>query len=374
MIEVRNLTKRYGHVRAVNDISFTVADVGVYGFLGPNGAGKSTTMNILTGCLAASSGTVTVNGHDIFAEPIEAKSCIGYLPENPPLYTDMTPEEYLTFVAQAKGIPSAKVGKEVDAVMKRTGVEPMKKRLIKNLSKGYKQRVGIAQAILGDPDIVILDEPTVGLDPLQIIEIRKLIRDLGHDHTVILSSHILPEISEVCDYVIVIAHGKIVASDTLANLNRSFSDVEIIRVTTATNPDKLRSELEKIEGAENVSVVETADGVKAEINVKSGMDIRLAVSDTLRSLDAPVLSFTSTAQNLEDIFIRLVNEQYTAEDDPARPAEKKIKEKPAASPKGNAYYEPAKDTAEEASSETETDTEKEYKPLFGGDENEGGEN
>lgn len=374
MIEVRNLTKRYGHVRAVNDISFTVADVGVYGFLGPNGAGKSTTMNILTGCLAASSGTVTVNGHDIFAEPIEAKSCIGYLPENPPLYTDMTPEEYLTFVAQAKGIPSAKVGKEVDAVMKRTGVEPMKKRLIKNLSKGYKQRVGIAQAILGDPDIIILDEPTVGLDPLQIIEIRKLIRDLGHDHTVILSSHILPEISEVCDYVIVIAHGKIVVSDTLANLNRSFSDVEIIRVTTATNPDKLRSELEKIEGAENVSVVETADGVKAEINVKSGMDIRLAVSDALRSLDAPVLSFTSTAQNLEDIFIRLVNEQYTAEDDPARPAEKKIKEKPAASPKGNAYYEPAKDPAEEASSETETDTEEEYKPLFGGDENEGGEN
>ena len=218
MIEVKNLTKRYGNFAAVQDVSFAMEKGRVYGFLGPNGAGKSTTMNIITGCLAATSGSVTIDGLDIYEDAVEAKKKIGYLPELPPLYTDMTPDEYLLFVGRAKGLRGDALYKEVERVENRTGLTGMRGRLIKNLSKGYRQRVGIAQAILGDPEIIILDEPTVGLDPLQIIEIRELVRELGEDHTVILSSHILSEISAVCDYVIIIAHGKIVASDTIENL------------------------------------------------------------------------------------------------------------------------------------------------------------
>ncbi len=339
MIEVKNLTKRYGHVRAVNDISLTIGDEGVYGFLGPNGAGKSTTMNIITGCLAASSGDVIIDGYDIFEDPIEAKKLIGYLPENPPLYMDMTPAEYLRFIAKAKGVKASKVSKEVDSVMIKTGLVEMADRLIRNLSKGYKQRVGIAQALIGDPKIIILDEPTVGLDPLQIIEIRELIRDLGKNHTVILSSHVLPEISSVCDYVIMIAHGKIVAADTLENLNRSFSGTEILRIVTKGNADKFRNALNALDGVKSVSVTSTAIHVEAEIEVCEGRDIREAVSDILRDLDMPVLSFVSSAQSLEDIFIKLVNDQYTAEEDPAIPQKKQKKAKEdIPEEKGRAYY------------------------------------
>ena len=218
MIAVKNLTKKYGDFAAVRDVSFTMEKGRVYGFLGPNGAGKSTTMNIITGCLAATSGSVTIDGLDIYEDAVDAKKKIGYLPELPPLYTDMTPDEYLLFVGRAKGLRGDALYEEVERVEKRTGLTEMRARLIKNLSKGYRQRVGIAQAILGDPEIIILDEPTVGLDPLQIIEIRELVRELGENHTVILSSHILSEISAVCDYVIIIAHGEIVASDTIENL------------------------------------------------------------------------------------------------------------------------------------------------------------
>lgn len=372
MIEVRNLTKRYGNVRAVNDISFSVDDVGVYGFLGPNGAGKSTTMNIITGCLAASGGEVLINGHDIFEEPTEAKQCIGYLPENPPLYTDMTPAEYLRFVAQAKGVAASKVEKTVEDITRKTGLTLMSDRLIRNLSKGYKQRVGIAQALIGDPKIIILDEPTVGLDPLQIIEIRELIRELGRDHTVILSSHVLPEISAVCDYVIVISHGKIVAKDTIENLNRSFSGTEVLRIVTKGNGDKLRSSLEKLEGADKVTVVNTAIHVEAEIEVESGVDIREAVSDILRELDMPVLSFTSTAQSLEDIFIKLVNEQYMNEPDPAVPHRKPKKVKTDEAPRGRAYYGAAEADETDSESDGESDA-AEYTPLFGADTADGNE-
>jgi len=358
LIEVKNLTKRYGTVRAVNDISFSVDDVGVYGFLGPNGAGKSTTMNIITGALAASGGEVTINGFDIFEEPIEAKKCIGYLPENPPLYSDMTPEEYLVFVARAKGIPAARIEKDVEGVMKKTGLTHMAERLIRNLSKGYKQRVGIAQAILGDPDIIILDEPTVGLDPIQIVEIRELIRELGKEHTVILSSHVLPEISSVCDYVIVIFRGKIVVQDKLENLNRMFSETEILRVTTKGNGDKLRAALEKLEAAEKVTVVSNAVEVEAVIEVSSGADIRENISDILRELDMPVLSFTSNAQSLEDIFIKLINEQHIVEDDPSIPVKKvkKSKSEIKQSSKGRAYYEDDEDGSDNEDAE--------YTPLF----------
>ncbi len=218
MIEVKNLSKSYGPIPAVKDISFTVKKGYIYGFLGPNGAGKSTTMNMITGCLATTNGEIKVNGHDIIDDAVEAKRCIGYLPEIPPLYTDMTPYEYLEFVGMAKGLKKEALYDDMEYAMEKTGITDVADRLIKNLSKGYKQRVGIAQAIMGNPDIIILDEPTVGLDPIQIIEIRNLIKELGEEHTVILSSHILQEIEAVCNRVIMISKGKIVADDTLESL------------------------------------------------------------------------------------------------------------------------------------------------------------
>jgi len=223
LIEVKNLSKNYGPVPAVKDLSFTVKEGAIYGFLGPNGAGKSTTMNMITGCLAPTAGVVTVNGHDIIDEAVEAKKCIGYLPEIPPLYPDMTPFEYLEFVGMAKGLRGEELYDDLEYCMEKTGILDVADRLIKNLSKGYKQRVGIAQAIVGDPGVVILDEPTVGLDPLQIIEIRSLIRELGEEHTVIISSHILQEIEAVCDHVIMISKGRIVADEKLSTLTANES-------------------------------------------------------------------------------------------------------------------------------------------------------
>ena len=218
MIEVKHLTKRYGNHTAVSNLSFTIQKGQIYGFLGPNGAGKSTTMNIMTGCLAATAGEVKVGGYDIFEEAEKAKKLIGYLPELPPLYLDRTPREYLRFVAEAKGVPAKKVPEQLDHVMNVTQIKDVADRMIKNLSKGYKQRVGIAQALLGDPEVIILDEPTVGLDPAQIIEIRELIKELGKEHTVILSSHILSEVQAVCQTVMIISKGKLVACDTPDNL------------------------------------------------------------------------------------------------------------------------------------------------------------
>ena len=237
MIEVSHLTKRYGAHLAVSDLSFNIKDGQIYGFLGPNGAGKSTTMNIMTGCLAASSGEVKIDGHDIFEDSGAAKRLLGYLPEQPPLYMDRTPREYLTFVGHAKGLSRAQLAEQMERVMTVTQIGDVADRLIKNLSKGYRQRVGIAQALLGDPKIVILDEPTVGLDPRQIIEIRDLIKDLGREHTVILSSHILSEVQAVCQTILIISKGRLVACDTPENLERLFAfsraGKPILRMSTA---------------------------------------------------------------------------------------------------------------------------------------------
>ena len=227
MIEVKNLVKKYGSHLAVDHLNFTVDTGQIYGFLGPNGAGKSTTMNIMTGYLGATEGEVLINGHNILEEPEAAKKCIGYLPEMPPLYTDMKVNEYLRFVAELKKIPKTERQEQIEKVMLMVKIMDVQDRLIKNLSKGYKQRVGLAQAILGFPEIIILDEPTVGLDPKQIIEIRELIRELAKEHTVILSSHILAEIQEVCDYIMIISKGKLVASDTPENLENLMSGIGI---------------------------------------------------------------------------------------------------------------------------------------------------
>ena len=225
LIEVSHLTKVYGSHKAVDDLSFTIQDGSIYGFLGPNGAGKSTTMNILTGCLAATEGEVKINGLDIFDDAKAAKQHLGYLPEIPPLYTDSSPWEFLHFVAEAKRVPKAQRDAHITEIMERTKITDVANRMIGNLSKGYRQRVGIAMALIGDPEIVILDEPTVGLDPLQIIEIRDLIRSLGKTHTVILSSHILSEVQAVCDEVLIIAEGKLVACDTMEHLKERFAGV-----------------------------------------------------------------------------------------------------------------------------------------------------
>lgn len=239
MIEVRNLTKKYGDHEAVSDISFTVEEGHIYGFLGPNGAGKSTTMNIITGYMAATSGNVIINGHDILKEPRAAKSCIGYLPEVPPVYQDLTVREYLEFAAEIKGMKKQAKKDAVAEAVKTAMLEEVEQRLIKNLSKGYKQRVGLAQAIIGLPEVLILDEPTSGLDPKQIMEMRDLIKRLGDDHTVILSSHILSEVSAICDHVIMISGGKIVANDSLEALTAEKSLEEVF--LELTDSDRLEA-------------------------------------------------------------------------------------------------------------------------------------
>lgn len=243
MIKVEHLTKKYGEVLALDDLSFEIEEGQVYGFLGPNGAGKSTTMNIMTGCLSATAGSVTIGGHDVFEEPDAAKRLIGYLPEQPPLYMNETPLEYLRFVGEAKGLRGAELAAQIDEVAEQAGTSGVMRRRIGDLSKGYRQRVGIAQALLGEPRVIILDEPTVGLDPIQIIEIRDLIRSLGQSHTVILSSHILSEVQAICDKILIIAHGRLVAFDTPAKLEERLAATGELSLTTDVSLNAARKAL-----------------------------------------------------------------------------------------------------------------------------------
>ena len=314
LIEVKNLTKRYGDFAAVQDVSFAMEKGRVYGFLGPNGAGKSTTMNIITGCLAATSGSVTIDGLDIYEDAVEAKKKIGYLPELPPLYTDMTPDEYLLFVGRAKGLRGDALYKEIERVENRTGLVGMRGRLIKNLSKGYRQRVGIAQAILGDPEIIILDEPTVGLDPLQIIEIRELVRELGADHTVILSSHILSEISAVCDYVIIIAHGKIVASDTIENLTTLYEGKSTIDLDVRGDRNTI---MPLLDAYPEITAREITDGeaglTHLRLTLAGDDDIRESLFYRFADARVPILSMNHEKVTLETVFLSLTEEKKPAE-------------------------------------------------------------
>jgi len=254
MIKVSNLSKKYGDHYAVKNLSFEIDKGKVYGFLGPNGAGKSTTMNIMTGYIAASAGNVEIDGHDILKEAEEAKKCIGYLPEIPPLYQDMTVKEYLDFVAELKKVDKKERKNQVEEVMKKTFITDMQKRLIKNLSKGYKQRVGLAQAMLGNPDVIILDEPTVGLDPKQIIEIRELIRELKKEHTVILSSHILSEVAEVCDEIMIIAKGRLVASGSEEKLLKELGSSNTIELTAKGSKKEVSEIIKSIDGVKSCTI------------------------------------------------------------------------------------------------------------------------
>lgn len=315
MIEVKNLTKCYGKHLAVDNLSFTVQEGQIYGFLGPNGAGKSTTMNIMTGYLGATKGEVLINGHDILKEPEEAKSCIGYLPEQPPLYMEMTVLEYLTFAAELKKIPKAERESQILRVMRLTKLDSVKERLIHNLSKGYKQRVGLAQAILGFPEIIILDEPTVGLDPKQIIEIRELIRKLAKKHTVILSSHILAEVREVCDYIMIISKGKLVASDTPENLERYLGESGLIEIETRTEASKVKEVLKNVPGIEKVSVKTDASGITSgQIREKRGQDIREELFTTFAEKKMPLLKLNAVQVSLEDVFMELTQSDKAAEE------------------------------------------------------------
>ncbi|MBD5445112.1 MAG: ABC transporter ATP-binding protein [Lachnospiraceae bacterium] len=307
MIKVENLVKKYGDHVAVDHLSFEVEKGQIYGFLGPNGAGKSTTMNIMTGYLAASDGLVEINGHDILTEPEAAKKCIGYLPEIPPLYPDMTVWEYLYFVAELKKLPKAEREDQIQEVMEMVEIEDVSERLIKNLSKGYRQRVGLAQAIIGYPDIIILDEPMVGLDPKQIIEIRELIKRLSENHTIILSSHILSEVSTICDHIMIISKGKLVASNSpegLQRLMRKSTEVDMTVLGTREKADDILSEIEHIQ---SYSYEETSEenGVRLRIKAENNIDIRKELSVTFTTQNMPVIAMSRVEKSLEDIFLQL---------------------------------------------------------------------
>lgn len=308
MIEVSHLTKIYGDHYAIRDLNFKIEPGRIYGFLGPNGAGKSTTMNIMTGCLAATEGHVSVDGHDIFDDAEQAKKLIGYLPELPPLYTDMTPREYLEFVAKAKGVARQEIEEQVDYVLSVTKAEDVENRLIRNLSKGYRQRIGIAQALLGHPEVIILDEPTVGLDPLQIIEIRDLIRSLGKEHTVILSSHILSEVQAVCDSIMIISHGRLVASDTSENLERMFTGTANLELVVKAEEEEIRSVLGSIEHVREIDCQPGEDGtVKVSVKTDSAESISEAVFFAFADIRKPILSMNTVQVSLEQVFLELTS-------------------------------------------------------------------
>ena len=312
MIEVKNLVKNYGPHRAVKDISFTINDGEIVGFLGPNGAGKSTTMNIITGYLSATSGTVSINGYDILEQPDRAKRHIGYLPEQPPLFLDMTVKEYLDFVYDLK---KTKLPRKphLTEIMKLVKIEGMKNRLIRNLSKGYKQRVGIAQALVGNPDVLILDEPTVGLDPQQIIEIRNLISQLGRSHTVILSSHILSEIQAVCERVIIINQGYQIADDTSTGLSQRLSDDHSIYIRMIAPPREALNVLESIPGVNGVQITGIhGNATEFKIDPANVEEVTKEIAERAMNKRWLIIGLHNKTLTLEDIYIRMVN------DDPAR--------------------------------------------------------
>ena len=320
MIEVKNLVKKYGTHLAVDHLDFQLEPGRIYGFLGPNGAGKSTTMNIMTGYLGATEGAVVIDGHDILREPEEAKKHIGYLPELPPLYMDMTVLEYLEFAAELKEIPKKEREASVQKVMDITKLNDVQFRLIKNLSKGYRQRVGLAQAILGFPDIIILDEPTVGLDPKQIIEIRELIRELAKEHTVILSSHILAEVREVCDYIMIISRGKLVASDTPENLEHLMAGQNSLEIETKAEPERVRKILRSISGVDKIELERTEEATTyARIETETAasgenQDIREAIFLAFAEAGCPLLMLKASKASLEEVFMELTQgEEATAD-------------------------------------------------------------
>lgn len=310
MIKVEHLTKKYGEVLALDDLSFEIEEGQVYGFLGPNGAGKSTTMNIMTGCLSATAGSVTIGGHDVFEEPDAAKRLIGYLPEQPPLYMNETPLEYLRFVGEAKGLRGNELATQIDEVAEQAGTSGVMRRRIGDLSKGYRQRVGIAQALLGEPRVIILDEPTVGLDPIQIIEIRDLIRSLGQSHTVILSSHILSEVQAICDKILIIAHGRLVAFDTPAKLEERLAATGEFSLTTDVSLDAARKALAGVKTLAEVLPLVSTDGF-THLRLRASQEDLYATAREVFFAFAErrlaILELRLNKASLEDVFLELTD-------------------------------------------------------------------
>lgn len=310
MIEVKNLTKKYGNHIAVDDLSFRVERGMIYGFLGPNGAGKSTTMNMMTGYIAATGGTVCINGYDILKEPKKAKKCIGYLPELPPVYQDMTVFEYLNFAAQLKQVKKTQRKEQLEKIIEQTQILDVKDRLIKNLSKGYRQRVGLAQAIIGYPEVIILDEPMVGLDPKQIIEIRALIKELSQNHTIILSSHILSEVSAVCDHILIISKGKLVASDTPEGLMTLMKGGRQLELCVCGTKEKLCEILNNIQDIDSYTIEKgkKEEEWNAVIRTSAKTDIRKELFYRLASADMPIMQLGISEKSLEDVFLELTGD------------------------------------------------------------------
>lgn len=307
MIKVEHLVKRYGNRNVVDDLSFEVEKGQIVGFLGPNGAGKSTTMNMITGYISATEGTIEIDGIDIFDEPEKAKKKIGYLPEQPPVYSDMLVREYLSFVCDLKGIKRDKKEQTISKVMRRTKTTDVAERLIKNLSKGYKQRVGLAGAMIGDPEILILDEPTVGLDPKQILEIRELIRELSKKHTILLSSHIMQEVSAVCNQIIIINEGKMIVKDTPDKISTHIEPTNEINLLVRGNSELLKSVLDKMEGIKEFSVKKTEQAEECEVFVvcDADQDIREELFFAFADVKCPIVEMTSREPSLEEVFIKL---------------------------------------------------------------------
>ena len=315
MIEVKNVTKKYGSFTAVDNISFDVKDGEVVGFLGPNGAGKSTTMNMITGFIEPTDGQIIINGNDISKKPKKAKKQIGYMPENVPLYYDLTVKEFVTYMAELKFVKKQDRKAQVEKVIKETGLESVQKKLIKNLSRGYKQRVSMAGALVGEPDVIILDEPTVGLDPKQITEIRNLIKELGKKHTVILSTHILPEVSQICERVVIINKGKIVAVDTPENLEKMTKENNGISVTVEDKKENMKKLKELIPEIESVEMVkDNEDGTKQyTIISKADTDLRKKLFEVLPKQDITIFELKKTETTLEDAFIKLIDTKKEGE-------------------------------------------------------------
>lgn len=313
MIEVTGLTKTYGKKRGIDRISFTIEDGEIVGFLGPNGAGKTTTMNIITGYLSANSGAARIDGIDILEDPLAAKKHIGYLPEQPPLYLDMTVDEYLNFIYDLKRVTDLKRRTHVDEIAQLVGVKDHMKRLIRNLSKGYKQRVGLAQALIGNPEVLILDEPTVGLDPKQIIEIRNVIKSLGKNRTIILSTHILQEVSAICERVLVINNGQLVADDKPENLSALITGDRKLTVRVAGPRENVRHILRSVDGVQFADVTVQAERGSYDflVEAKPNIDIRKPMFAALAKAGYPILQLKSMDLSLEDIFIKLVEEKKT---------------------------------------------------------------
>ncbi|MCX7748651.1 MAG: ABC transporter ATP-binding protein [Clostridia bacterium] len=307
MIEVQNLSKSYGKIKAVKNLNFTIQKGEILGFLGPNGAGKSTTMNMITGFLSSTEGSIKVCGYDVLENPKEVKKRIGYLPEQPPLYMDMTVNEYLNFVSELKTVDRKIRKSQIDDILELVKITDVRKRLIKNLSKGYKQRVGLAQALVGSPEVLILDEPTVGLDPKQIIEIRKLIKALGKEHTIILSSHILPEVSAVCERVIIINKGQIAAIDTPENLSKSFKSTSKLSIRIAGPMNGVHELLKSVEGIQYVEpgTEKEKDVYDYVIEAVKDVDIRRPIFFALAKAGYPILELKSMDLSLEDIFLQV---------------------------------------------------------------------